>query len=96
MQCYDKYPRQEFKEAATIAGHPEWDLPVDAGKYNDRPDSTKFFRKNGTYMTEKGKFFLTWYPNWLIRHGDQILDVANKTFQGCKLKLAAKVSKSVI
>lgn len=96
MQCYDKYLKKEFKEAATIAGHLEWDLPDDAGKYNDRPDSTKFFSKNGTYMAKKGKFFLTWYSNRLIRHEDQILDVANKTFQGCKLKPAAKVSKSII
>ncbi|MQI72112.1 glycosyl hydrolase family protein, partial [Escherichia coli] len=42
--------------------------------------------------TEKGKFFLTWYSTTLIKHGDQILDEANKAFQGCKVKLAIKVS----
>lgn len=84
--------KEEFKEAATQAGHPEWDLPDDAGEYNDKPSLTEFFKADGTYLTEKGKFFLTWYSNTLINHGDQILDEANQIFLGYKLKLAAKVS----
>ncbi|KAJ8749172.1 hypothetical protein K2173_018643 [Erythroxylum novogranatense] len=92
FQCYDKYLKAEFKEAATIAGHPEWELPDDAGEYNDKPESTEFFKSNGTYMSEKGKFFLTWYSNKLLIHGDEILDEANQAFLGCRVKLAAKVS----
>ncbi|KAK8363833.1 hypothetical protein V6Z12_A03G189100 [Gossypium hirsutum] len=92
FQCYDKYLEAEFKEAATGAGHPEWGLPDNAGEYNDTPGSTEFFGLNGTYMTEKGKFFLTWYSNKLLNHGDEILDEANRAFLGCKLKLAAKVA----
>ncbi|CAA3019653.1 beta-amylase [Olea europaea subsp. europaea] len=92
FQCYDNYLRLEFKVAATKAGHPEWDLPDDAGTYNDTPEKTGFFGSNGTYQTEKGKFFLTWYSNKLIYHGDQILEEANKVFFGCKVKIAAKVS----
>ncbi|KAH6827090.1 beta-amylase 5 [Perilla frutescens var. hirtella] len=92
FQCYDKYLKQEFTTAATKAGHPEWDLPDDAGTYNDTPEKTGFFAANGTYLSEKGKFFLTWYSNKLIQHGDQILDEANKAFQGCKVRIAAKVS----
>ncbi|KAG8386978.1 hypothetical protein BUALT_Bualt03G0204800 [Buddleja alternifolia] len=92
FQCYDKYLKEDFKAAAAQAGHPEWELPDDAGTYNDIPDKTGFFKPNGTYLTERGKFFLTWYSNKLIEHGDQILDEANKVFQGCKVRLAAKVS----
>ncbi|XWS58776.1 hypothetical protein CRYUN_Cryun08bG0062500 [Craigia yunnanensis] len=92
FQCYDKYLKAAFKEAATKAGHPEWELPDNAGEYNDTPESTEFFGPNGTYLTEKGKFFLTWYSNMLLIHGDDILDEANKAFLSCKLKLAAKVS----
>ncbi|KAL0001755.1 hypothetical protein SO802_015536 [Lithocarpus litseifolius] len=92
FQCYDKYLKAEFKEAATSVGHPEWELPDNAGTYNDTPTSTEFFGPSGTYLTEKGKFFLTWYSNKLLSHGDQILDEANKAFLGCKVKLAAKVS----
>ncbi|KAL3820997.1 hypothetical protein ACJIZ3_006902 [Penstemon smallii] len=90
FQCYDKYLRDDFKAAVAKAGHAEWELPDDAGTYNDTPEKTGFFGSNGTYLTEKGKFFLTWYSNKLIQHGDQILDEANKVFQGYKVRLAAK------
>lgn len=92
LQCYDKYLKEDFKAAAKRAGHPEWDLPDDAGEYNDTPEKTEFFKPNGTYQTEKGKFFLTWYSNKLLNHGDQILEEANKAFLGCKLVLAIKVN----
>ncbi|KAG6419548.1 hypothetical protein SASPL_121770 [Salvia splendens] len=85
--------KQEFKDVAAKAGHhPEWDLPDDAGTYNDTPEKTGFFSAKGTYLSEKGKFFLTWYSNKLIEHGDQILDEANKVFQGCNVRLSIKVS----
>ncbi|URE13593.1 beta-amylase [Musa troglodytarum] len=83
---------REFKEAATVAGHPEWDLPDDAGEYNASPKSTKFFAAKGTYLMNSGIFFLTWYSNKLIMHGDQILDAANEAFLGCKVKIVAKAT----
>ncbi|TVU38712.1 hypothetical protein EJB05_12096 [Eragrostis curvula] len=93
FQCYDKYLEADFKAAAAAAGHPEWELPSDAGEYNDTPEETGFFAADGgTYLTEQGKFFLTWYSNKLLEHGDKILDEANKVFLGCNVKLAAKVS----
>ncbi|KAG8080224.1 hypothetical protein GUJ93_ZPchr0007g5253 [Zizania palustris] len=90
--CYDKYLEADFRAAAAKAGHPEWELPDDAGEYNDTPEKTQFFADNGTYTTEKGKFFLTWYSNKLIKHGDKILDEANKIFLGCRVQLAIKIS----
>jgi len=92
LQCHDKYLREDFKKAAADAQHADWDFPEDVGQYNDRPDGTGFFRNNGTYVTEKGKFFLTWYSNKLLLHGDQIVEEANKAFCGCKVNVAAKVS----
>lgn len=94
LQCYDKCLKADFREAAIAAGHPEWELPDDAGNYNSTPYQTGFFRPRGTYLTEKGKFFLTWYSNKLLSHADQILDEANRIFLGCRVKLAAKVSHS--
>ncbi|KAM0049469.1 putative beta-amylase [Helianthus debilis subsp. tardiflorus] len=91
FQCYDKYLKADFEEAAMNAGHPEWRLPDDAGEYNDTPDVTGFFGSKG-YLSDKGKFFLTWYSSKLIIHGDQILDEANKALLGCKVKLACKIS----
>lgn len=78
-----------------MAGHPEWELPDNAGGCNDKPESTEFFRPNGTYLTDKGRFFLTWYSTKLLIHGDEILDEANKAFLGCKVKLAAKVNSEL-
>ncbi|KAL8267757.1 hypothetical protein R6Q59_001555 [Mikania micrantha] len=91
FQCYDKYLKADFEEVATNVGHSEWGLPIDGGEYNDNPDTTSFFGSKG-YLSEKGKFFLTWYSNKLIIHGDQILNEANKAFLGCKVKLACKIS----
>ncbi|KAK7335554.1 hypothetical protein VNO80_27460 [Phaseolus coccineus] len=92
FQCYDKYLKADFKEAAAKVGHPEWKLPDNAGISNDKPESTEFFKPGGTYQTEKGNFFLTWYSNKLLTHGDDILDEANNVFLGCKVKLAVKVA----
>ncbi|KAJ6815428.1 beta-amylase [Iris pallida] len=61
FQCYDNNLREGFKASAQYAGHPEWDLPDDAGEYNDVPSDTNFFGADGTYLTEKGIFFLKWY-----------------------------------
>lgn len=91
FQCYDKYLRADFEEATTKAGHPEWVMPDNAGTYNDTPEKTSFFGPQKTYLSDQGKFFLTWYSNKLLKHGDDILEEANKAFLGYKVKLAAKV-----
>ncbi|KAM3262924.1 hypothetical protein ACQJBY_053210 [Aegilops geniculata] len=90
--CYDKYLQADFKAAAAMVGHPEWEFPRDAGQYNDTPQRTRFFVDNGTYLTEQGRFFLAWYSNNLIKHGDKILDEANKVFLGHRVQLAIKIS----
>ncbi|KAJ1689790.1 hypothetical protein LUZ63_013945 [Rhynchospora breviuscula] len=92
FQYYGKNLQKDFKVAAAEVGHPEWEMPgEDAGEYNDSPESIKFFKTNGTYLTEEGKLFLTWYSDKLIVHADLILDKANLIFLVCKVKLAAKV-----
>ncbi|KAL6656702.1 hypothetical protein ACP70R_004482 [Stipagrostis hirtigluma subsp. patula] len=93
FQCYNKYLAADFKAAAAEAGHPEWELPGDAGDVNDTPEDTGFFAaEGGTYLTEQGRFFLAWYSGKLLEHGDRVLDEANRAFLGCRVKLAAKVS----
>ncbi|VAI11709.1 unnamed protein product [Triticum turgidum subsp. durum] len=82
----------DFKAAAAMVGHPEWEFPHDSGTYNDTPERTRFFVDNGTYLTEQGRFFLAWYSNNLIKHGDKILDEANKVFLGHRVQLAIKIS----
>nr|BAA02286.1 beta-amylase [Ipomoea batatas] len=93
FQCYDKYMVADWKEAVKQAGNADWEMPgKGTGTYNDTPDKTEFFRPNGTYKTDMGKFFLTWYSNKLIIHGDQVLEEANKVFVGLRVNIAAKVS----
>lgn len=50
MQCYDKYLRADFKVAATKGGHPEWEMPDNAGTYMDTPKETGFFGPDKTYL----------------------------------------------
>jgi beta-amylase len=76
FQCFDKYMLQRLQNAAKSIGRPEWGHggPHDAGHYNSREWETGFFRNDGgSYLSEYGKFFLTWYSDELIQHADRIL-----------------------
>jgi len=95
FQVNDKYLLAELKQAASDAGHPEWGgaEPNDAGSWNSRPYDTGFFSSNGfdNYASDYGKFFLSWYSNRLLQHGEDVLSIAKKVF-GSKVSLAAKIS----
>lgn len=92
-QCYDKYLKEDYEDNANDKQKQKVDLSDEKefGNYNSKPGKTNFFKKNGTYTTETGKFFLEWYSNKLILHGDQVLREANKIFNGLKIDLVAKV-----
>ncbi|KAH3762827.1 beta-amylase 3, chloroplastic [Pelomyxa schiedti] len=95
FQCYDKYMLADLQAAATAAGHSEWGKggPSNAGTYNSYPSDTGFFTSSGTdnYSTDYGKFFLDWYTETLISHGESVLSSAKSVF-GTSVELAAKVS----
>lgn len=80
--------------AAQSIGKDEWGkgCPHDAGQYNQFPEDTGFFRKDGTWSSEYGQFFLEWYSGKLLNHGEKILQAAQTTFQGSGAKLSAKVA----
>ncbi|XP_020696744.1 beta-amylase 3, chloroplastic [Dendrobium catenatum] len=94
FQCYDKYMMASLKAAAAAAGHEEWGRsgPHDTGHYKQFPEETGFFRREGTWNTEYGNFFLEWYSNKLLEHGDDILAAAEGIFRGSGAKLSAKVA----
>lgn len=94
FQCYDKYLLSDLKEAAKSIGQNEWGIsgPEDAGHYNDWPQATGFFRNHGSFTTDYGRFFLEWYSGVLLKHGDTILEAASQVFEGCKVRLAAKIA----
>ncbi|XP_043718480.1 beta-amylase 3, chloroplastic-like [Telopea speciosissima] len=94
FQCYDKYMRASLEASAEAIGKGDWGKggPHDAGNYNQFPEDTGFFRREGTWKTEYGKFFLEWYSGKLLEHGDQILAAAEAIFQGTRAKLSGKVA----
>ncbi|GFZ15400.1 chloroplast beta-amylase [Actinidia rufa] len=66
--------------------------PHDSGQYNQFPEDTTFFRRDGTWNNDYGQFFLEWYSGMLLEHGDRILAAANRIFQGTGAKLSGKVA----
>lgn len=84
FQCYDKYMLADLKQAANAVGHPEWGLsgPHDAGHYNSSSWETGFFINGGSWCSDYGHFFLSWYSGLLTKHAERILtrasDVLNR------------------
>ncbi|KAL9681779.1 hypothetical protein QQ045_013567 [Rhodiola kirilowii] len=94
FQCYDKYMKSSLQASADVIGKSDWGRngPHDSGNYNQFPDDTGFFRRDGTWNTEYGKFFLEWYSGKLLEHGERILAAAEGIFQGSGAKLSGKVA----
>ncbi|KAF7150609.1 hypothetical protein RHSIM_Rhsim02G0049200 [Rhododendron simsii] len=95
FQSYDKYMLSHLKAAAEAAGKPEWGStgPTDAGHYNNWPEDTNFFRKEGGgWNSPYGDFFLTWYSQMLLNHGDRILSSAKAIFENTGVKISVKVA----
>ena len=95
FQVNDRYLLADLKAAANAAGHPEWGgaEPNNAGSWNSRPYDTGFFNSNGfdNYASPYGRFFLSWYQEKLLQHGDDVLALAKAAF-GSRVPLAAKIS----
>uniref|UniRef100_A0A0D6R2V7 Beta-amylase n=1 Tax=Araucaria cunninghamii TaxID=56994 RepID=A0A0D6R2V7_ARACU len=94
FQCYDKYILASLKAAAEAVGKKEWGYggPSDAGEYNNWPEDTPFFRREGGWNTPYGQFFLEWYSGMLLDHGERILTAAEAIFKGTGAKLSGKVA----
>ncbi|XP_076942213.1 beta-amylase 1, chloroplastic-like [Bidens hawaiensis] len=94
FQCYDKYMLSSLKAAAENYGKPEWGStgPTDAGEYNNWPEDTDFFKREGGWNSEYGEFFLSWYSQMLLDHGDRILTSATSIFENRWVKISVKVA----
>lgn len=83
FQCYDRRALASLARAAVAVGRPEWGNagPHDAGTYNSGPEETGFFRRwGGRWDTEYGRFFLSWYSQALLEHGERMLAAAGSVF----------------
>lgn len=90
-----QYMMSSLKAAAEAAGKQEWGHsgPTDAGEYNNWPEDTPFFRKEGGgWNSEYGDFFLTWYSQMLLDHGDRILSATTEIFKDTGVKISVKVA----
>ncbi|KAL0442617.1 UNVERIFIED_CONTAM: Beta-amylase 2, chloroplastic [Sesamum latifolium] len=83
FQFYDKYLIKSLEDAAKVMGGQFCGRkPEGTGSYNSKPHETKFFSDYRSYDGFFGRFFLSWYSQVLIDHGDQVLAQANIVFQG--------------
>ncbi|XP_062209843.1 beta-amylase 2, chloroplastic [Phragmites australis] len=95
FQCYDRYMLSSLKAAAEAVGKPDWGNagPGDSGGYNDWPEDTPFFRREGGWNTPYGEFFMSWYSQMLLEHGERILSAASAVFTGTPgVKISVKVA----
>ncbi|GAB4851397.1 hypothetical protein Ancab_030800 [Ancistrocladus abbreviatus] len=84
-----------LKATAEAVGKSEWGHagPTDAGHYNNWPEDTSFFRKEGGgWNSEYGEFFLNWYSQMLLDHGERILSCAKPIFEGQGVKISVKIA----
>lgn len=95
FQCFDKYMISSLKAAAEAAGKPEWGStgPTDAGHYNNWPEDAPFFkREGGGWNSPYGEFFLSWYSQILIDHGERNLTSAKSVFENTGVKISVKIA----
>ncbi|KAK1295510.1 Inactive beta-amylase 9 [Acorus calamus] len=94
FQCYDKHMLEHLKQHAQSSGNPMWGLsgPHDVPQCNQGPDANAFFKDSGgSWETPYGDFFLSWYSNQLLSHGDRLLSVASGVFADSSVNVSAKL-----
>lgn len=89
-----QYMRASLEASAEATGRREWGRsgPHDSGQYNQFPEDTGFFGRDGTWNSEYGDFFLDWYSGKLLEHGERILASAKAIFHNCGVKLSGKIA----
>lgn len=93
FQCYDENMMMSLKENAENSGHPLWGLrgPHDAPSYNQQPIVNTFFKEGGSWETDYGDFFLSWYSTQLVSHADRMLLLAAECFRDSTVKVSGKL-----
>lgn len=93
FQCYDKNMLSFLKQCAESSGNPLWGLggPHDVPAYGQPPNSAGFFMDGGSWESQYGDFFLSWYADTLIAHGDRLLSLAAATFRDSGVTTYGKI-----
>lgn len=95
FQCFDKYLLKDLTKKVAEEGSEgvkNADMPPKGtGSYNDGPRDTTFFRRG--YREEGGRFFLKWYSERMLKHGEDVLGVVRNVVREEKtVALAVKIS----
>ncbi|CAL0309035.1 unnamed protein product [Lupinus luteus] len=93
FQCYDQNMLSFLKQHAEESGNPLWGLggPHDAPTYDQPLHSNNFFKDGGSWESTYGDFFLSWYANQLLGHGDRLLSIAASTFADTGVTVYGKI-----
>ena len=83
FQVNDKYALKALQEYANERNCSDWGKsgPHDAGEVNDFGPVSHFFQDNGSWRTDYGQFFLTFYHDQLMKHGERMLQSANRAIR---------------
>ncbi|CAN4127176.1 unnamed protein product [Withania somnifera] len=94
FQCYDKYMLASLNACAGEIGKREWANggPIGASNLMQDPESTEFFKSDGSWNTPYGEFFLAWYSGMLLLHAERICREAETIFRGLEVNLSGKVA----
>ncbi|KAH1235783.1 Beta-amylase 1, chloroplastic [Glycine max] len=95
FQCYDKYMLASLNASARNIGKREWGNggPFGSESLMQNPEHTDFFRNDGgSWDTPYGKFFLEWYSDMLLLHGERICREAETIFRGTEVHISAKLA----
>lgn len=97
FQCYDKYMLRNLNQHAESTGNAMWGLsgPHDAPNYDQDTTIRNFFKdQGGSWETQYGDFFLSWYSDLLIAHGDRLLSSASSIFSDTTVAVSGKIPLS--
>ncbi|EPS61694.1 hypothetical protein M569_13099, partial [Genlisea aurea] len=94
FQCYDKYMVACLNACAGKIGMKQWGNggPNGASSLFQNPEYTEFFRSNGSWMSPYGEFFLGWYSEMLLLHGERICREAKAIFRGLEVSMTGKIA----
>ncbi|KAG0493967.1 hypothetical protein HPP92_004961 [Vanilla planifolia] len=94
FQCYDKYMLASLRACANKVGMHELGYGglLRASSLFQNVEETNFFRSDGCWNTDYGRFFLEWYSGMLLLHGERLCIVTKAIFLQTGVKVSAKIA----
>lgn len=89
-----QYMLASLNACARKLGMREWENggPIGTSSLMQNPESTEFFKADGSWKTPYGEFFLEWYSGMLLLHGERICREAETIFRGSEVNMSGKVA----